>query len=161
MLMTEITPEQFQTLLPLACAWAEEQEKLIIRQGVALTTSQLEDARQVGVAHPERVSLLKVEKMPLPEHPDLRAAAQATQLISPYASGLTLRYGIYIRANSWEERRLIVHELIHTSQYERLGGFYPFLQKYLVECLTIGYPANPMEQEAIRISKEICGDTLY
>ena len=32
-----ITPEQFQLLLPLAYAWAEEQERIILRDGVALT----------------------------------------------------------------------------------------------------------------------------
>jgi hypothetical protein len=59
--------------------------------------------------------------------------------------GLTLRYGIFIRADCWGERRLVVHELVHTLQYERLGGFMPFLQQYLHECITIGYPAAPME----------------
>ena len=29
--MNEITPQQFETLLPLACAWVEEQEQEAIR----------------------------------------------------------------------------------------------------------------------------------
>jgi len=70
--------------------------------------------------------------------------------------GLTLRYGIFIRSDCWGERRLVVHELVHTLQYERLGGFMPFLQQYLHECITIGYPAAPMEQEAKRIEREMC-----
>ena len=52
--------------------------------------------------------------------------------------------------------RLIVHELVHTSQYEKLGGFLPFLRKYLMECINIGYPEAPMEQEAIRMAEKIC-----
>jgi len=67
-----------------------------------------------------------------------------------------LRYGIFIRSDCWGERRLVVHELVHTWQYERLGGFRPFLQQYLHECITIGYPAAPLEQEAKRIESEMC-----
>jgi hypothetical protein len=151
-----ITAEQFNFLLPLACAWAEEQESIILREGVALTSSQLEDARRIGITHPERVRLRVVEEIPLPRQPDLRVAAEMTGLISPMTIGLTLRYGIFIRADCWGERRLVVHELVHTLQYERLGGFMPFLQQYLHECITIGYPAAPMEQEAKRIEREMC-----
>jgi hypothetical protein len=52
-----ITQEQFKMLLPLACAWAEEQERVILRDGVALTPAQIADAAKIGVAHPERVTL--------------------------------------------------------------------------------------------------------
>ena len=79
-------------------------------------------------------------------------------LISPLTIGLTLRYGIYIRADHWGDRRLVMHELAHTAQYERLGGFEGFLRQYLGECLTIGYPEAPLEQEARRIEREICGE---
>jgi hypothetical protein len=51
---------------------------------------------------------------------------------------------------------LIVHELVHTSQYEKLGGFLPFLRKYLLQLINIGYPDAPMEQEAIKIAEKIC-----
>jgi hypothetical protein len=70
---------------------------------------------------------------------------------------LTLRHGIFIRADEWGDRRLVVHELAHTAQYERLGGFGPFLRQYLQECVTVGYPATPLEQEAKSIEREICG----
>ncbi len=143
-------------LLPLACDWAEQQERLILRQGLPLSSDQLDDARRLGVAHPGRVRLLGVASVPVPEHPALRAAAEATQLISPFTSGLTVRYGIFIRQDCWGERRLVVHELVHTSQYERLGGFQPFLQQYLHECLTIGYLAAPLEQEAVVTTARLC-----
>jgi hypothetical protein len=136
-------------LLPLACTWAEEQERHILREGVPLSAAQVADATGIGIAHPEAVRLLSVPRIPIPEHPVLRAAADATQLISPRTGGLTLRYGIFIRDDCWGDHRLIFHELVHTLQYERLGGFHAFLQQYLHECLTIGYPAAPMEQEAV------------
>lgn len=152
-----ITPEQFQELLPLACAWAEEQERRVLRQGVPLSSAQLVDAATVGLAHPETVRILSVPRIPLPDHPMLRVAAEATQLISPGTAGLTLRYGIFIRDDCWGLRRLIFHELVHTHQYERLGGIRPFLQQYLHECLTIGYPAAPMEQEAVSTTARALG----
>ncbi len=143
-------------VLPMACAWAEEQEAVILRDGVALTASQIADARHIGIAHPERVRLRVVEEIPLPLHPLLREAAEITGLISPCTAGLTLRYGIFIRSESCE-RRLVVHELAHTAQYERLGGFQPFLEQYLYECIIPpGYPFGLLEQEAKRIERETC-----
>lgn len=151
-----INKDQFEALLPLACAWAEEQESIIMRNGIPLSFDQVADAKLIGIRAPERVRLLKVQQVPIPEHPILRAAAEATLLISPLTGGLALRYGIFIRADCWTNRHLIFHELVHTLQYERLGGFGPFLQKYLHECITIGYPEAPMEQEAILTTERLC-----
>jgi len=153
--MNTISPEQFQSLLPLACEWVAEQEQFILRKGTSLTASQIKDAQLVGVTRPELVRLLKVEKIPLPAHSVLRAAANSTQLLSPDTSGITFRYGIFIQAPFWGDRPLVVHELVHTRQYEQLGGIQPFLQQYLMECLTIGYPESPMEQEAINVARVI------
>src|SRR5262249_31113291 len=120
------------------------------------TEPQMADARRVGVARPERVRLLRVSEIPIPSDPVLSAAAEATHLISPFTIGLTLRYGIFIRTECWGQRRLVVHELAHTMQYERRGGIEAFLRPYLHQCLTIGYPEAPLEQEAIRIEHDIC-----
>ena len=152
-----ITPKQFQTLVPLAYAWAEEQERIILRDGVPLTAAQIVDAKRIGIIHPERVRLRVVAEIPLPDNPALRTAAEMTGLISPLTAGLTLRYGIFIQSDSWGERRLVVHELAHVAQYERFGGFRPFLEQYLHECVTIGYPEAPLEREAKRIENELCG----
>ena|SRR5437867_3036507 len=103
-----ITPEQFQVLLPLARVWAEKQERIILRDGVPLTASQIEDAQRIGIVHPERVRLRVVDEIPLPDNPALRKAAEMTGLISPLTAGLTLRYGILIQSDSWGERRLVV-----------------------------------------------------
>ena len=147
-------------MLPLAATWAEEQERRILREGVPLTPAQFGDARTIGVAHPERVRLLSVPRIPVPENPMLRAAAEATQLISPSTAGLTVRCGIFIRVDCWGDRGLVFHELVHTLQYERLGGFEPFLRQYLHECLTIGYPAAPMEQEAVNKTMTLLRDQV-
>ena len=148
--------KEFLILLPLACSWAEEQERVILRDGVPLSPAQINDAKTIGVSHPEKVWLLKVTSIPRPEHPVLRAAVDATKLISPLTAGLTLRYGIFIRAECWTNRQLVFHELVHTLQYERMGGFQQFLQQYLFECISIGYPAAPMEQEAVNTTARLC-----
>ena len=152
-----ITPEQFEMLLPLACEWAAAQEQYILETGEALSNTMLANARLVGVVAPERVRLLYVPQIPIPDDPALRAAVEETQFLSPLTRGLTLRYGISIRPDWRSDRTMVIHELGHTAQYERLGGFEPFLRQYLFECLTIGYPEAPMEQEVIELTAHISG----
>jgi hypothetical protein len=155
--MTLITPQQFAVLLPLACAWAAEQERVILEHGVKLTEAQLADARVIGVQFPDRARLLGVDQFPVPADPALAGAAKATGLISAGTAGLTLRYGVFVRSDLWDNRKLVAHELVHTAQYERLGGFEGFLRPYLLECITPpGYPYGPMEQEAIVTSAAVC-----
>lgn len=153
-----ITPQQFEVLFPLACKWAAEQEGAILKSGVPLPAQQLEDALRIGVENPDQVRLMRVAAIPRPSDPILVAAAQATNLISSRTAGITFRYGIYVRSDCWDQRHIVAHELVHTRQYERLGGFDQFLLPYLTECITPpGYPHGPMEQEAERIAREICG----
>jgi len=78
-----ITPEQFEVLLPLACEWAAAQEQRILATGEALSDAMLGDARLVGVAIPERVRLLYVPEIPIPDNPALCAAVEETQFLSP------------------------------------------------------------------------------
>ena len=152
-----ISLDEFEELLPRACAWAAEQEEIILRGGVPLTETLTADARKIGVRAPERVRMMAVEEIPSPDDERLRLAAEATGLLSPATIGLALRYGIYVRADFWGDHRLVVHELVHVWQYERLDGIREFLEKYLSECVTAGYPGAPMEQEARRIEAQICG----
>jgi hypothetical protein len=154
--MLQILPDQFEVLFPLAVQWAEAKEKVILEHGTALSQQYVQDAKSVGVKYPERVRIYKVFQIPIPKHPILKAAAEATQLITPATIGISLGYGIFIHNNFADDRYTIVHELAHTMQYEKFGGLYPFLKKYLWECIEIGYPQTPMEQEAIRLAEKIC-----
>jgi hypothetical protein len=146
---------QFEKLLPLATNWAAAVERRILREGVPLSEQGLADARSLGVREPERVRLLALDSVPTPTDLTLRTAVAAIQCLTPATRGLALRYGIFVRSDCWGERRLIAHELVHTAQYERLGGIRPFLRQYLSECLTVGYPAGPMEQEAIATANRL------
>lgn len=152
-----ITEEQFDAIFPLACEWAEQQERLILQSGLPLTGTQRADAKQVGVADSGKVRLLSVDIIRPPVHPILRALAEATGLISAGTAGLTLRFGVFVRSDQWFNRRLIVHELVHVMQYERFGGISAFLRDYLRECLFApGYPNGPLEKEADRIATAVC-----
>ena len=152
-----LSPEQFANLLPAAVQWSQDQEVQVLRLGIPLSAVQQEDAKRAGVVTPGKIRLLKVSAIPLPMDPALAHAAAEINLITPRTGGLTLRYGILLRADCWTDRKLLVHECVHTGQYERMGGFMPFLQQYLMECVTIGYPAAPMEQEAILKAASIVG----
>ena len=149
---------QFEILLPLAAAWATEEEQKILRGGVPLSEKDIGDARAIGVQNPDRVRLLQVETIPRPSQPELRAACDAIDFLTPATRGLTLGYGIFIRSDYWRDRLLIVHEIAHVAQYERLGGILPFLRRYLYECLTVGYSASPLEQEAIAVTARVCAE---
>jgi hypothetical protein len=134
-------------VLPVACIWATRHESRILRKGVALTPAHADNARKVGIAHPEKVRLLAVDVIP-PTNPVLRALGMKLGIVSSQTIGMTLRYGIFIQAKHWGDRRLLVHELAHVAQYERFGGFRRFLFQYLQECINPGYPLGDLELEA-------------
>lgn len=146
---------QFEVLLPLAVSWATEQEQRILRDGVALSDAQLADAYAIRVKAPAQIRVLRVGCIPRPSDPQLRAACDAIDFLTPATRGLTLRYGIFLRSDCWDDRALLRHELAHTAQYERLGGIDAFLRKYLFECVTVGYAAAPLEHEAIAVTARL------
>ena len=100
-------------------------ERRILREGVPLSEQGLADARALGVREPERVRLLTLDSVPTPTDLTLKTAVAAIQFLTPATRGLALRYGIFVRSDCWGERPLIAHELVHTAQYERLGGSGP------------------------------------
>ena len=139
--------------VPAASLWVAHWERRIGATGVALTPLQLADARAVGVSFPKRVRLLRVERVPFPHWAGTLAklaGAEAAQ-----TAGLTARYGIFIRADHWGNRALLLHELAHTAQYERLKGIRPFLRQYLRECLAEGYPLAALELEASAAARRV------
>ncbi len=135
-------------LIPLACQWVESKEKEILERGQPLSNDLQLFASKIGIKYPEKIRSLVVSSMPLPEHPLLREACQETGLISNNTGGLTLNYGIFLRKDCASDVRICKHEIGHILQYEQLGGVRQFLERYLMEVLTYGYPNSPMEQEA-------------
>src|SRR5215467_14486228 len=106
-------------LIP-ACAWVRWQESAILKRGVPLSASLLADAHRLGVRHPGRVRLCSVNQVPGGVPKWLRKLLTPLGLCSDSTSGMSLRYGIFVRSDFWGDRRLVRHELVHTRQYERL-----------------------------------------
>lgn len=150
--------EHLEQLVPLATQWVMEQQQRVLCEGVPLSRDELADAKAIGVRNPERVRLLRVDSIPVPANPTLKAAATSINFITAAPSGLALENGIFVRADYWRERELIVHELAHTAQYQRLGGVVPFLKTYLAQCATVGYRQAPLELEATATASRICSD---
>jgi uncharacterized protein DUF4157 len=135
-------------LLPQAIAWAERQEKTILQHAGAraLSSAETETAKRAGVEFHQKVRILVVGKMPLPNDPALLQAARDFGLDS--ADGLTYGYGIFIRENHAGNAHLIAHELRHVAQVETCGGLPSFVEKYLGELGSYGYDNAPLELDA-------------
>jgi hypothetical protein len=147
--MTRLMSAAVRALLPVACAWAKWQESIILKTGAPLSAPQADTAKRLGIRFPERVRLRAVARVP-PLNWLLRSAGETLGVVSDQTIGMTLRYGIFIQEDHWGDRRLLVHELAHVAQYERMGGFHGFLKQYLGECINPGYPLGELEQEAKR-----------
>ena len=148
---------QFELLLPLAVTWATEQEQRILCDGVPLSEKEVDDARSVGVREPERIRLLRVETIPRPSQPELRAACDAIDFLTPADArtdfGLRNFYSLGLLGGPIAR----CARARHVAQYERLGAPLAFLRKYLFECLALGYAASPLELEAITVAAPVCG----
>jgi hypothetical protein len=145
-------------VLPLACVWIERQQRIALARGLPLSQSEFADASAIGVRRPAKVRLLEVSRIPLPDGRLVRSIALATGLLSTQAAGLAVGYGILVQTHHWRERFLIVHELVHVMQYERLGGVRPFLRAYISECLRFGYSGASLELEAIAVTSRLTSD---
>jgi len=102
------------------------------------------------------VHLIHAEALPQPENEDVMFIARQIGLFSAQSTGLTVGQGICLKHGHWDNRLSFVHECVHVSQYERLGGIRPFLELYLRECIDPGYPFGRLEQEAILVARDIC-----
>ncbi|MDW3193897.1 MAG: hypothetical protein R8G66_16105 [Cytophagales bacterium] len=146
-----------EQLIPAAANWILKQENHILKCGIDLSIDQAIDAHLIGVKDPSRIRLMEFEEMPKPEDTELHKAAEFLGLISDSTRGTSFRYGIAVRKGWLASRTLLVHEMTHTTQYEKLGGIENFLKQYILECSTVGYLLSPMEEEARKMERKICG----
>jgi hypothetical protein len=140
--------DELPQLLPLACEWAEEQAALIQRDGRTLTSAEKATAVRVGVARTELVRIATVDEIPAPQQIGLRAACEQLGFLGTDTIGLTLGYGVYLKAGQARSERLVAHELRHVAQYEERGSIRAYLAVYIPELLQFGYENAPMERDA-------------
>ena len=108
--------DSLNRLAPLAFQWAKKQEDFVLQHGVPLTPRQIADAIRCGVQNCARVRVLVVDRIPLPDDTELAEAARRSQIITEASRGITVGHGIIIRADSWQNRELLLHLLVHVAQ---------------------------------------------
>lgn len=134
--------------LPLGTRWVQRQEAEILREGRPLSEWESHWAREVGVRRPEEVRILPVPRVPTPGFGLTRMVNQCLGRFSEGPTGMAVNYGIYLESSQATNPSLLVHELTHVAQFERLGGVRAFLREYLTQCVRDGYWDSDLEQEA-------------
>lgn len=134
--------------LPLGTRWVRKQEAAILREGRPLREWERLWARNVGVRRPEEVRILPVPRVPTPGQTFTVTLNRVFGLLSEGPTGMAVNYGIYLEASQATNPSLLVHELTHVAQFERLGGVEAFLREYLTQCVRDGYWDSDFEQEA-------------
>lgn len=134
--------------LPLGTRWVRKQEAAILRDGRPLSEWETMWAHDVGVRHPEDVRILPVPRIPTPGIGFFRMLNNLFGFLSEGPTGMAVNYGIYLEASQATNPSLLVHELTHVAQFERLGGVEEFLREYLTQCVHDGYWDSDLEQEA-------------
>lgn len=156
-----VDQETFERLLPLAYQWARNWEGLALAKGVPLGSQQLVDAELAGVQDCARVRVLVVDRIPMPEDPELADAARRSQIIVDASRCVGFGYAIIIRADAWSDRELLVHNLVHIAQCERTGGLEQWVYKYLWDRRTSPeFSLGHLEEEARRLARKICNGEM-
>jgi hypothetical protein len=152
-----IDQEKFEQLLPVAYQWTKAQEELVLARGAPLTPRQTADAQLAGVQDCSRVRVLVVDRIPLPDHKELAEAARRTGIITHDTKCIGFGHAVIVRADSWGDRELFLHNLVHIAQCERCGGLEHWVQQYLSDrhtCAT--FTVGSLEEEARELAREIC-----
>lgn len=134
--------------LPLGVRWIRRQEAAILREGRPLQDWERSWAEEVGVRRPEEIRILPVPRVPTPGLAITRLLHRLFGFLFESPTGMAVNYGIYLEASQATNPSLLVHELTHVAQFERLGGVGPFLKEYLTQCVRDGYWDSDLEQEA-------------
>lgn len=152
-----IDQEKLKRLAPLAYQWAKTQEDVILKHGAPLAPGQITDAQRCGVHDWSRVRVLVVDRIPLPDDEELAEAARRAQIITDASRTAAFGHGIIIRADSWQNREVLLHSLVHVAQCERSGGLESFVGQYLSNRTTCAdFSLGSLEDEARGLAREIC-----
>ena len=156
-----VDEHQFNRLAPLAYQWAKAQEAYVLKLGVKLTGRQRADAEQVGVQQIDCVRILVVDRIALPDDKELADAARQAQIITDSSRAVAIGYAVIIRADSWQNRELLLHQLVHVAQCERSGGLEPYVREYLSDRNNSAqFSVGSLEDEARGLAREICAGSL-
>ena len=151
-----IDQEKFERLAPRAIQWAKTQEEFILKHGVPLAPGQIADALRCGVHDSSKVRVLVVDRIQLPDDEELAEAARRGQIITEASRGVAIGHAIIVRADCWQNRELLLHQLVHVAQCERSGGLEAFVGEYLCDRRTCSdFTLGSFEDEARGLAREI------
>ena len=152
-----IDPETFEHLLPLAYEWAKALEELVLSRGAQLGPRHAVDAQLARIKDISRVRVLVVDRIPPPENRELALAARRLGIISEDTRCMGFGYALVVRADAWNDRELILHNLFHIAQCERVGGLEPWVRRYLNDRTSCAdFTIGSLEEEARGLAREIC-----
>lgn len=152
-----IDQQTFDVLLPIACEWAKQQEEFALKHGHPLGPTHAWDAHLAGVQDCARIRVLVVDRIPLPENPRLAEASRRLRIITEDTRCMGVGHALIVRGDAWNDRELILHNLVHIAQCERSGGLEQWCQLYLSNRITSpNFTTGSLEEEARRIAREIC-----
>jgi hypothetical protein len=140
-------PSRMEPLVPAMLDWYNRTEAGLLDRGRVLLPQELAMARDIGVAHPDRVRVVVAETFPMPEDPALRREAARLGLDTLPVSGRAMGYVILLKPDVAGQPTVLAHELTHIAQMERLGREV-FLRRYFAELAEAGYACSPLEREA-------------
>lgn len=152
--MIKIDTNAITKLIPKASEWIKNQEFGILIKGRNLNSDELDIAKKIGIKNYDKIKIFESSTIPKPKDIMLLEVGKQLGLINAQTSGICFRYGIFIHENGMDKKATLVHELIHTLQYERFGSIELFLTQYSKECLELGYENSTLELEAIMKTKE-------
>lgn len=139
--------------LPLAIEWAQQLLNSNSEKGRALTASEIEAAKRVGVLYPENVRIIRLDRIPLPEKGQLAEVMIPFGITPENVRGLTIDNLIFIDTDLSAMRdgfpTIVQHELVHVAQYEQMG-IKAFLSDYFLALRVMGPIGIPLEIEAYK-----------
>ena len=152
-----VDQEKFEYLLPLAYQWAKTQEEFVLAHGNPLSARHSRDADLAGVQDRAPVKVLVVDRIPLPEDQELAEAARRIGIITEDTRCMGFGHALIVRGDAWNDRELILHNLVHIAQCERSGGLEQWVRDYLGDRTNCpNFTVGSLEEEARRIAREIC-----
>lgn len=155
--MAVVDSNTFEKLLPVAVRWAMKQEEFVLKHGNPLCSRHLDDAMMAGVKNPDRIRVLVVDRIPLPEDSDLAEASKRIGIVTDDTRCMGFGHALIIRVDAWNDRELILHNFVHIAQCERAGGLEQWCREYLGNRTTCAkFTVGSLEEEARRFAREIC-----
>lgn len=152
--MNNLLSDKIIKIFPAVCEWIEQQENDIFSKGRHLNLNETQIAKNIGIKNFDIIKVFESEFVPQPKNKIILEMGEQFGLLNKERTkGICFRYGIFINKKTTNKNLVLIHELIHTLQYEKFGSVEKFLYQYIKECIELGYKNSPLELEAVNKSK--------